>query len=238
MRQTMMGLAVAFAAAASAAPASACGYSGCNTPSWNYNYSGFYGNYSYPACNACGTSYGTPWRYGHLPYPAQPYASAPQYYWVNQGPTYTGPGLLAPAPTYQERAVSGWDGYGPTSYGTQYSYGGGPYRGYQGDQGYQGYQPQGYSDDQTDATEPSYQSYAPTTTYSRPYPGMVTPRYYSSYRFRHALRFHRHVGWSRYSHRMSIRYGVPHLIGRGRYAPRYGFTVMPRHGHRMMPVYN
>src|SRR5690348_7941042 len=33
-----------------------------------------------------------------------------------------------PAPTYQERAVSGWSGYGPTAYGTtNYSYSGGPY---------------------------------------------------------------------------------------------------------------
>jgi hypothetical protein len=32
-----------------------------------------------------------------------------QYYYVNQGPTYTGPGNFAPYPTYQESAVSGWD---------------------------------------------------------------------------------------------------------------------------------
>src|SRR5204863_7167067 len=35
--------------------------------------------------------------------------------------------LLAPAPTYQERAVSGWYGYGPTAYGPSYQYNGGPY---------------------------------------------------------------------------------------------------------------
>ena len=48
MRKTIAGLAVALAVAASAAPAAACGYSGCSSPSWNYNYSGFYGNYSAP----------------------------------------------------------------------------------------------------------------------------------------------------------------------------------------------
>ncbi len=33
-----------------------------------------------------------------------------QYYYVNQGPTYSGPGNFAPYPTYQESAL-GWDGY-------------------------------------------------------------------------------------------------------------------------------
>jgi hypothetical protein len=33
-----------------------------------------------------------------------------QYYDVNQGPTYSGPGNFAPYPTYQESAL-GWDGY-------------------------------------------------------------------------------------------------------------------------------
>ena len=129
MRQTMVGLAVAVAAMVSTAPASACGfYSSCGTPGWNYNYSGWTGNYSQPSCglpSPCG--YTTPWRYGHLSQTTAPYAVAPQYYYVNQGPTYTGPGLLAPAPTYQERAVGGWYGYGPTAYGPNYQYSGGPY---------------------------------------------------------------------------------------------------------------
>jgi len=33
-----------------------------------------------------------------------------QYYYVNQGPTYSGPGNFAPYPTYQESAL-GWDAY-------------------------------------------------------------------------------------------------------------------------------
>src|SRR5205085_8641149 len=88
------------------------------------------GGYSQPSCglpSPCGVGALSPWHYGHLAQPASPYAVAPRYYYVNQGPTYTGPGLLAPAPTYQERAVSGWYGYGPTAYGPSYQYNGGPY---------------------------------------------------------------------------------------------------------------
>ena len=36
-----------------------------------------------------------------------------QYYYVNQGPTYTGPGNWAPRPVYQETSVS----YGNSYYG-------------------------------------------------------------------------------------------------------------------------
>ena len=31
-----------------------------------------------------------------------------QYYYVNQGPTYTGPGNFAPYPGYEEGALPGW----------------------------------------------------------------------------------------------------------------------------------
>jgi hypothetical protein len=48
-----------------------------------------------------------------------------QYYYVNQGPTYTGPGNWAPYPTYQEGAVSGWDAYHRHPY--HYGYDGGRY---------------------------------------------------------------------------------------------------------------
>ncbi len=69
-----------------------------------------------------GYGYGVPER---LPDPTAgfPYQS-PQYYYVNQGPTYTGPGNYAPFPTYQERAVSGWQAYSRPYY---YGYNGGPY---------------------------------------------------------------------------------------------------------------
>ena len=39
--------------------------------------------------------------------PVQYYSVQPQYYYVNQGPTYTGPGMFAPAVSYQQRAVVG-----------------------------------------------------------------------------------------------------------------------------------
>ena len=54
----------------------------------------------YSECNSCGG-----WAHERLPDPVQ------QYYYVNQGPTYTGPGNFAPYPTYQEGGVSGWNGY-------------------------------------------------------------------------------------------------------------------------------
>ena len=40
-------------------------------------------------------------RYEQLP------ELSPQYYHVNQGPTYTGPGNYAPMPTYQENVAYG-----------------------------------------------------------------------------------------------------------------------------------
>ena len=51
-------------------------------------------------CNPCGG-----WVRERLADPEQ------QYYFVNQGPTYTGPGNCAPRPIYREGAISGY-GYG------------------------------------------------------------------------------------------------------------------------------
>lgn len=113
MRQTISGLVAAFAVvAASAAPAMACG--------------GLFGSY----CSPCaGTSYVSPcapvyapplvsggcysgcgWAYQRL---AEPTA---QYYYVNQGPTYSGPGEFAPYPAYEESALPTW-GYHHRYYG-------------------------------------------------------------------------------------------------------------------------
>ena len=50
--------------------------------------------------------------------------SPTQYYYVNQGPTFSGPGNFAPVPTYQESAVSGWNAYSRPYY---YPYDGGRY---------------------------------------------------------------------------------------------------------------
>ena len=121
MRQTIAGLiaGAAFAATmATAAPAQACAVT---------DPCGSYGYYAYNY----GCGYGTGYGYGGCGVRErltdadayQTYAS-PQYYWVNQGPTYTGPGNFAPVPTYQERAVIGSRYYGrPYRYG----YDGGPY---------------------------------------------------------------------------------------------------------------
>lgn len=116
MRQTIAGViaGAAFAATpmATAAPAQACAVT---------DPCGSYGYYAYNY----GCGYGTCGVRERLTDPDayQTYAS-PQYYWVNQGPTYTGPGNFAPVPTYQERAVVGSRYYGrPYRYG----YDGGPY---------------------------------------------------------------------------------------------------------------
>ena len=123
MRQTISGLVAAVAVmTASAVPAMACG-----------------GGLFDSSCSPCGQAYGSPcaqtyapivtysgcntgcggWAFERLSDPVQ------QYYYVNQGPTYTGPGNFAPYPTYQESAVSGWDAYRRRSY--YYGYDGGRY---------------------------------------------------------------------------------------------------------------
>jgi hypothetical protein len=99
MRRTISGLVAAIAVvAASAAPAMACG-------------GGLYGS----PCSPCGQAYVSPcaqgyWAHERLPDPEQQYHHlshrVQQYYYVNQGPTYTGPGNFAPYPSYQEGAVS------------------------------------------------------------------------------------------------------------------------------------
>lgn len=97
MRQMIAGLiaGVAFAATmATAAPAQACAVT---DPCGNYGYYAYNHGCGYGACGVR----------QRLPNPA-----GPQYYWVNQGPTYTGPGNFAPVPTYQERAVIGSRYYG------------------------------------------------------------------------------------------------------------------------------
>lgn len=102
MRQMISGLVAAAAAMfVGAAPAAACGfnpcqpvapvYSGCNT-----------------GCGGYGYGYGA---YERLVEPTT------QYYYVNQGPTYTGPGAFAPYPTYREDAV-----VAPANYGYGYGY--------------------------------------------------------------------------------------------------------------------
>jgi hypothetical protein len=107
MRQTISGLLAAIAVVTvGAAPALACG---------GEPYQG--------SCSPCGQSYASPcggWAaHERLPDPVQ------QYYYVDKGPSYTGPGDFAPYPTYQESAVSGWDAYRHRPY--YYGYDGGRY---------------------------------------------------------------------------------------------------------------
>lgn len=100
MRQAISGMvaAVAVMMTMGAAPAMACYASAC-APAPVYVapapvYSGCY--------SGCGG-----WATERLPDPVH------QYYYVNQGPTYTGPGNWAPRPVYQETSVS----YGNPYYG-------------------------------------------------------------------------------------------------------------------------
>ena len=110
MRQTISGLIAAVAlVTASAAPALACGVGWCSPCVGGY--AGACGTshvYVSPGCNTgCGG-----WAYARLPDPEQQYHSrhrVHQYYYVNQGPTYTGPGAFAPYPTYQDGA--GWSAF-------------------------------------------------------------------------------------------------------------------------------
>ena len=123
MRQMISGLVAAAAVMfVGAAPAAACGfnpcqpiapvYSGCNTGCGSWGYGPGYGG----------------WGFEHLAEPTT------QYYYVNQGPTYTGPGAFAPYPTYREDAV-----VAPANYGYGRGYGRGRvvcrvHRGYYGPQ--------------------------------------------------------------------------------------------------------
>ena len=93
MRQILKGL-IAAVAVMVAAPAMACGYTPCGQPVYVAPVA------AYAGCNPCGG-----WVRERLPDPEQ------QYYYVNQGPTYTGPGNLAPYRVYREGSISGY-GYG------------------------------------------------------------------------------------------------------------------------------
>lgn len=118
MRQTMKGFVAAFAVmTAGAAPAAACGFGGCcavvspcesYAPVYSYTpYAPAY-TYSY-GCGGCGAG----WTYARLAEPTT------QYYYVNQGPTYSGPGSFAPYPAYEESALPNHYAYG---YGYHYGY--------------------------------------------------------------------------------------------------------------------
>jgi hypothetical protein len=155
MRHLISGL-VAAVAVMAAAPAMACGFSSCG-------YSVPVPAYTSSGCNPCGgVGYGYE-GYGHarLADPQQ------QYYYVNQGPTYSGPGAWAPARVYQEDTVSGYNGYGAGNYGysrPRYGYNGG--YGYRAHRAYRPYY---------QAPRMSYHGYAPRHAYA-PAPYRYGPR--------------------------------------------------------------
>jgi hypothetical protein len=122
MRQTISGLIAAIAVvAAGTVPASACGLieTGCGPVVVAPVYSG---------CDPCGAGY------ERLPDPEVQYGytNAPlhQYYYAEQGPTYSGPGDFAPYRVYRESAVGVWSayshpyhyGYHPHMYGYHHGY--------------------------------------------------------------------------------------------------------------------
>ncbi len=99
MRQTISGLLAASAViAAGVAPASACD-NGCSPCGY---------------VSPCG--YAQPYYAGYTGYerlsnPDVQYhhpVAPPQYYYVEQGPTYTGPGDFAPRRVYREEGIYGW----------------------------------------------------------------------------------------------------------------------------------
>lgn len=113
MRQTISGLVAAIAVVTvSAVPAMACGFSSCVQP--QVYVAPVAPVFGYSGCNTgCG------WARERLPDPVQQYYPAQQYplqqyYYVNQGPTYTGPGNWAPLPVYREGAVYQRPYYGNT----------------------------------------------------------------------------------------------------------------------------
>jgi hypothetical protein len=134
MRTLISGLVAAAAVmTVSAAPASACGgfglFSSCSpcggaVVSSCGGYGGGYGYGGYStAYSASVAGYGYGGGCGGCGSVEQLPELSPQYYHVNQGPAYTGPGNYAPMPTYRENAPYG------SGYGSGYGYGGGGYYG-------------------------------------------------------------------------------------------------------------
>src|ERR1700712_626104 len=101
MRQTISGMVAAIAVmmTAGAAPAMACGGGLFQSSSLPCGYSAPCAPvYAPPVATGCDSGCG---GYGYGGYTHQRLADPEQqYYYVNQGPTYTGPGSFAPEPSY------------------------------------------------------------------------------------------------------------------------------------------
>jgi hypothetical protein len=139
MRQTISGLIAAIAVmTVSAVPAMACGgglFQGSCSPCGQAYVEPCAQPQVYVApepvysgCNSCGGG----WGFERLPDPVEQYHSyanpVHQYYYADQGPTYTGPGNFAPYPVYREGEVSDYGTYRHHAY--RYGYEGGAGYGY------------------------------------------------------------------------------------------------------------
>lgn len=218
MRNTISKWVAAFAvvtATAGAAPAMACGglfaAGGCSPCGQAY-------------VSPCGESYGAGYGYAGVAAYEQlpdPTPVTRQYYYANQGPTFSGPGMFAPVPTYQETAI-GWRGYG---YGAGYGYGYGYRRGY-------------YGGPYANPVNYNYATpYRGAAIYS--YPARSQYRARPSYRYGYGMRPRVGYGYgyaqrsyvSRAGYHQAHRYGAPKVM----YAPR---ATAPQRGgyhhqHRM-----
>ena len=197
MRNVISKLVVAAALmTASAAPAMACGglySSGCSPCSQAYVSScgvsagyGYGGSYGYGG----GYSYGGVAAYEVLPDPSR-------YYYVNQGPSFSGPGNYAPYPTYQETALGG---YGRANYG---QYGG-------------GYRSVGYSYGQPAYRAPVSYGYRPRMRPSYRYGYRMQPRHYGYSQRSYAPLYGYHQ--QRYTASPRVMYGQRYS------APRHGYS--------------
>jgi len=119
MRKMISGLIAAAAVmTAGTAPALACGWAGCSPCGWAgpcvqtpYLPATTYvptvtvvPTVGYAGCGTCWGGW-SGWGYERLAEPTR------QYYYVNQGPTYSGPGAFAPFPTYHENAIPYYGNY-------------------------------------------------------------------------------------------------------------------------------
>jgi hypothetical protein len=125
MHRTISELLAGFAVVtATAAPALACGGGGLFTSSCSPCGQAYVNQAYFNPCSQGYLGYGFYHQSGYHNVAAYERLPSAQYFYADQGPTFTGPGLLAPIPTYQESAVSGWGAYRRSYY---YGYDGGRY---------------------------------------------------------------------------------------------------------------
>jgi hypothetical protein len=190
MRQTISGMvaAVAVMMTAGAAPAMACGgglfQSSCSPCAYSAPCAPAY---VAPIATGCGTGCGG-YGYGYGGYTGYAHQQLAdpeqQYYYVNQGPTYTGPDSFAPEPVYREGSVSGYRGYRHRS--LRYGYRSDRYVGeapvYRPHRHFRPYR--GYSDYRYSARPSVRYGYAPRHSFAPRY--RLPPRVYGGH---HSMRY-------------------------------------------------